>query len=71
MNLEDKKRIVEEMCDGIKKTMLDALPYVPKEWNGYELRQLLADLADEKYAMKMTAVRHKRYRDERRINSKL
>ena len=67
MTFEEKQRMIAEMCEGLKKVMLTALPSAPKEWNGIELRQWLADLAQEKYVMPMAKTHMKNYRNDRRF----
>ncbi len=65
MTKQDQKRIVRAMCDGLKKTMLEACDKVPAYWDGHELRELLADLAREKYATRLAGIRRKDYENTR------
>ncbi len=51
MHREDQTRIVEEMCKGLRETMLAKLDKVPERWEGMELRALLADTARENFVI--------------------
>lgn len=65
MTKKDQKRIVREMCDGLKKTMLEACDKVPDYWDGHELRNMLADLARERYCATLTGARKRDYDNTR------
>lgn len=47
MTRKDQRRIVREMLGALRKTMTASLALVPEDWDGLELRQLLADAAAE------------------------
>lgn len=47
MKRNDQRRIVREMLKELRRTMEASLPFVPEDWDGRELRQLLADAAAE------------------------
>ncbi len=65
MTKADQKRIVREMCAGLKKTMLEACDKVPAYWDGHELRNLLADVARDKYVNPLTGSRKRDYENTR------
>ena len=46
MDKKDQRRIINELCDGVRDTMLDNLHKVPKEWDGQELRHWMKDIVD-------------------------
>ena len=47
MDRGDQKRIIREVCDGIKATATYAIDdgKIPEEWDGIELRQLVFEMA--------------------------
>jgi len=49
MDKRDQKRIIREMADGIKNLMLSKSSEIPDGWDGHELRQWFADLANEQF----------------------
>lgn len=67
MTKQEKRRIVREMLAGLKASLMEAVDKSPTEWNGVELRQLMADYATEKYTVKhsLDGSRMKDYRNAR------
>lgn len=63
MTRNDQKRIVEGMLEGMRKSMDESLKTIPQSWDGFELRQLLADTA-QAFVGKMAPKRMKEYRNE-------
>lgn len=51
-NKREQRRFVKELCASIEKKILDniKLGRIPAEWNGIELRELVADVADRSRA---------------------
>lgn len=43
MTQEEKKEFVLALSDSVLRSVLEALPRTPEDWDGHELRQLLAD----------------------------
>lgn len=50
MNKRDQQRIARELLHALRSEFLSRVARVPKEWNGHELRHLLADVAREQFA---------------------
>lgn len=55
-NKREQRRFVKELCASIEKKVLDhiKLGRIPTEWDGIELRELVADIADRSRAGKDT-----------------
>jgi hypothetical protein len=45
MDKAEKRRFIEDLCDSIKQSVVDSISKMPEEWNGVELRELIADKA--------------------------
>ena len=43
MNKDEKHCFVTNLCDSVRDHVLSKLPQVPEEWDGHELRELIAD----------------------------
>ena len=71
MTEQEKRSMIVEMCAGLQKTMLDMLKYTPAEWDGFELRQWLVDLAIERYALPMDKARLRLYKNARTNDPRL
>jgi hypothetical protein len=70
MNRSDQRRIIEEMCRGLRAYMLENLHKAPAEWDGHELRHWLADTAREKYAYSnMSRARKREYNNTRLVGN--
>jgi hypothetical protein len=46
MKASEKRRIIREFTASLRKTALAAVPHMPKEWDGHELREYIADKAN-------------------------
>jgi hypothetical protein len=44
---EDKEKFITNLMDGIKQELLDKVSLMPEDWDGLELRQLIADYTKE------------------------
>lgn len=64
MTRKDQRRIIREMSTRIRQTMMEAVPKLPEEWDGLELRQLFADKAAEFVWRPMERGRKMAYRNE-------
>jgi hypothetical protein len=67
MTADDKRRFINQMTDSIRQTMLDQIPKMPEDWDGHELRELLADISDYNRSHLMREIksaRVKNYRNE-------
>jgi hypothetical protein len=40
--VREKKRFIRELCDNVKRDLLNKAAQYPKEWDGIELRRLIA-----------------------------
>lgn len=63
MKREDQTRFARELLASIGETIERALTQMPESWDGIEIRQLIADIADES-AVKMDRERRSRYLGE-------
>lgn len=65
MDIPNKLRIIDELIDGVKMDIINKAKDMPEEWDGIELRWLIA----EKFAMEVGArfkdKRSRRYQDYR------
>lgn len=65
MDLEEKKAFIRELSDSITESLLELTDKMPEEWDGHELRCLLAFRYE--LSAKMTVIRReprsKRARD--------
>lgn len=43
MDKQEKRRFIEDLCASIQETAINAISKMPEEWDGLELRELLAD----------------------------
>lgn len=42
MKTNDKKRFIKNLCDSVKKELLTKAAKMPENWDGWELRELIA-----------------------------
>jgi len=56
-----KKRFIKNVLKGMQESMLDSIDRMPPEWDGFELRWLIADVA-KYHTMPMGGVDKKRHR---------
>ena len=47
MTKEEKKQFITNLCEGLKAETLNKVGNMPDHWDGWELRQYLADKAAE------------------------
>ncbi len=47
---EEKIKFIEDILDIMRESLLKKVDKMPEEWDGYELRRLIADYAEEKIA---------------------
>jgi hypothetical protein len=47
MSKEEKIHFIEEILEGLKEKAIKNVDKMPEEWDGWELRQYLADKAGE------------------------
>ena len=65
MNAREKKRFIRELLETLSKSMREKVPDMPEEWDGIEIRQLLADtFAANTYPRLLTGKRKRDYRNE-------
>jgi hypothetical protein len=60
MTRTEQGNFVTELIEHVKADILTILPHIPEEWDGHELRQLIADRFTK--ASKFTLQDRKRYR---------
>ena len=63
MNAQEKKQFIEALTDTIVNKLAANVDQMPDEWDGAELRQLLADKFTEANSIKMAGKRMRNYRN--------
>lgn len=64
MNKQEREQFVEDLIANVKDGLLRAVDRLPAEWDGHELRQLVADrFAEVSWALKNNKKRLKDYRN--------
>jgi len=53
MTREEKTAFLVEVLDGLREQVLRDAANCPESWDGFELRQLVADIASERYAVRL------------------
>jgi hypothetical protein len=46
MEKSEQRRIAQEIIKGFTESLLNAVEKMPEDWNGFEIRQLAADIAN-------------------------
>ena len=69
MTPEIQRGLIRDLCDNLTRTMLERAQRIPEDWDGYELRQLMADVAAEQFRIPMPRQRAKEYRNSRAIHN--
>lgn len=64
MTKTEKKKFIKSLCDSIRDDLVKKVERMPDEWDGHELRELIADLADRERTSSMTGKRKRDYRNE-------
>ncbi len=62
MTHDERAQFVIELIDNVKRGILAKLPDVPDDWDGWELRQLIADHFDEARIRGLPPARKRAYR---------
>jgi len=62
-NIKDKCRIVNEFMDSLRSNVLNAVEYMPEDWDGHELRAYIAEKASYEVSRTMRFGRSKRVKD--------
>jgi hypothetical protein len=65
MTLREKKRFIRSLMESVFKEMREKVAAMPEEWDGLELRELIADKFDRERHMSMP---HRRREYRRRLN---
>lgn len=70
MKASDKKRFIQDLLDGLRETLIQKVDQMPEEWDGFELRWLIADTAAENTFGNVTHKQRKaEYRNERLVRN--
>ena len=69
MTKKEQRQFIINICDNLKTNMLEKTESIPENWDGYELRQYLADKASEFLYLKMDKQRKKNYENDILINN--
>lgn len=65
MTKQDQHLIVTEILDSLRETLMANIDRVPANWDGFELRAWVADMAAERYAYALRGKRLKNYTNAR------
>ena len=72
MNLKEKRAFVRSLANSVRDAILARADAMPKEWDGHELRQFLADeFAREVYRETMKGRRLREYHNARTMIGRL
>ncbi len=63
MNKREKERFIKGLIHNVENHILDKIDQMPKEWDGFELRQLVVDYFQEVNWCKMNRKRMKEYKN--------
>lgn len=44
MNAAEKKAFIETICDRVRDEIIEKIPKMPEEWNGFQLRELVGEM---------------------------
>lgn len=70
MNQQEKTKFVLDITENLRNTLLEQVPKMPEEWDGIEIRQLLADLATSKFNYQpMNRSRKRAYKNTIMVNN--
>lgn len=63
MNLVQKDQFVHNILDSLKKSILEKVDRMPEDWDGFEIRQFIADYYEDNFLdkSKLTGSRKKDY----------
>ncbi len=65
MDAEHKAILANELIDRVKADILEAIPQMPEEWDGHEIRQYIAEVFTRNvFPSVMNGKRLKDYRNE-------
>lgn len=53
MRRNEKRRFIQSLCSSVAKAAQGAVSQMPAEWDGFELRELLAELFDDERMAQM------------------
>jgi hypothetical protein len=68
MTPSEKRRFIRDLCDGLRDTILASVPFMPKEWDGHELREYIAEKAAANRSQAMKGKRAKEFRNTIAVN---
>lgn len=64
MTREERREFITSLCDSLKADILSKADKMPDDWDGHELRQYIADKAQEIVWTRMSRSRKQRYNNE-------
>ena len=70
MSKKDQRRIIRELCNNLKASMRADSGRIPENWDGIELRQWLAERADQDFNYRnLSRARKRSYNNDRLIHN--
>ena len=64
MDKANQERIINELCNSLRKGLLDKLPSIPEEWDGIDLRNWMVDYVATNYTYKIPLWRKRRLNND-------
>lgn len=61
MNYIEKRDFIDDLIEQVKEEIMEASPKFPENWNGYEIRQFIADKFADANHCKMSLSRKRAY----------
>lgn len=67
---EEKIKFIEDILDTMRGSLLKKVDKMPEEWDGFELRRLIADYAEEQIVfVRMNKARLRAYENNRIVRN--
>lgn len=64
MNLAERRQLIKDLCANLQHYLISRSNEMPEDWDGFEIRQLMADVAKSRFAHRpMEGKRLREYRN--------
>jgi hypothetical protein len=64
-----KRKFIKDLCNNVRDSILKNVERMPADWDGQELRELIADVFGGERGRLMTGKRKRDYRNEVLVNN--
>jgi hypothetical protein len=68
MTPSEKRLFIRDLCNGLRDSVLKAVPHMPAEWDGHELREYIAWKAAANRSPAMKGKREREFRNTITVN---